>query len=229
VEKQARAGAIDQEGEITLGLLQAVHENDSLTQRSAAQDLGIALGLANAYLKRCVKKGLIKVQQVPPNRYAYYLTPQGFAEKSRLTAEYLSYSFSVFRRARADCEALFEDCVRRERRRVALCGASDVAEIAILCAREFPVEIVGLVDRAYREAGESRFHGLPVERYLIELGAVDAAMVTDMKNAQAVFEGLRAQMPEDRVLTPAVLRISRKAAPDARAARTSTESGGPAA
>lgn len=229
MEKQARAGAIDQEGEITLGLLQAVHENDSLTQRSAAQDLGIALGLANAYLKRCVKKGLIKVQQVPPNRYAYYLTPQGFAEKSRLTAEYLSYSFSVFRRARADCEALFEDCVRRERRRVALCGASDVAEIAILCAREFPVEIVGLVDRAYREAGESRFHGLPVERYLIELGAVDAAMVTDMKNAQAVFEGLRAQMPEDRVLTPAVLRISRKAAPDARAARTSTESGGPAA
>jgi len=229
VEKQARAGAIDQEGKITLGLLQAVHENDSLTQRSAAHDLGIALGLANAYLKRCVKKGLIKVQQVPPNRYAYYLTPQGFAEKSRLTAEYLSYSFSVFRRARADCEALFEDCVRRERHRVALCGASDVAEIAILCAREFPVEIVGLVDRAYREAGENRFHGLPVERYLIELGAVDAAMVTDMKNAQAVFEGLRAQMPEDRVLTPAVLRISRKAVAGARDAGNSSESGGPAA
>ncbi len=229
MEKQARAGAIDQEGKITLGLLQAVHENDSLTQRSAAHDLGIALGLANAYLKRCVKKGLIKVQQVPPNRYAYYLTPQGFAEKSRLTAEYLSYSFSVFRRARADCEALFEDCVRRERHRVALCGASDVAEIAILCAREFPVEIVGLVDRAYREAGENRFHGLPVERYLIELGAVDAAMVTDMKNAQAVFEGLRAQMPEDRVLTPAVLRISRKAVAGARDAGNSSESGGPAA
>jgi DNA-binding MarR family transcriptional regulator len=115
VEKQARAGAIDQEGEITLGLLQAVHENDSLTQRSAAQDLGIALGLANAYLKRCVKKGLIKVQQVPPNRYAYYLTPQGFAEKSRLTAEYLSYSFSVFRRARADWVCLFVFCLCRDR------------------------------------------------------------------------------------------------------------------
>jgi len=211
-ERQGRAGAIDQEAEITLGLLQAVHENDSLTQRSAAQDLGIALGLANAYLKRCVKKGLIKVQQVPPNRYAYYLTPKGFAEKSRLTAEYLSYSFSVFRRARADCEALFADCAQRGRRRVALCGVSDVAEIAILCAREFPVEIVGLVDPAYRDGGDASFHDLPVERYLIELGALDAAMVTDMKDAQGVFERLISQMPSDRVLTPAVLCVSRKAA-----------------
>ena len=216
-ERQGRAGAIDQEAEITLGLLQAVHENDTLTQRSAAQELGIALGLANAYLKRCVKKGLIKVQQVPPNRYAYYLTPKGFAEKSRLTAEYLSYSFSVFRRARGDCEALFADCAQRGRRRVALCGVSDVAEIAILCAKEYPVEIAGLVDRSYREAGDNSFHGLPVERYLIELGAVDVAMVTDMKDAQAVFDGLCAQMPEDLVLTPAVLRVSRKAASPATA------------
>ncbi len=75
------------DGEITLGLLNTVHENTSLTQRSIAQELGIALGLTNAYLKRCVKKGFIKVRQIPRNRYVYYLTPKGFAEKSRLSAE----------------------------------------------------------------------------------------------------------------------------------------------
>ena len=63
----------------------------------------IALGLANAYLRRCVRNGLVKMSQVPLNRYAYYLTPQGFAEKSRLTAEYLAVSFNFFRRARGDC------------------------------------------------------------------------------------------------------------------------------
>ena len=94
------------ETEITLGLLNAVHDNSAVTQRTVARELGIALGLANAYLKRCVKKGLIKVSQVPPNRYAYYLTPQGFAEKSRLTAEYLSYSFTFFRRAREQFPSL---------------------------------------------------------------------------------------------------------------------------
>ena len=61
----------DGDAEITLGLLNAVEENSTVTQRSMANDLGIALGLANAYLKRCVRKGLIKISQVPPNRYAY--------------------------------------------------------------------------------------------------------------------------------------------------------------
>ena len=64
---------------ITLGLLNAIQDDNKLTQRSVAKGLGIALGLANAYLKRCIKKGYIKVSQVPPNRYAYYLTPRGFA------------------------------------------------------------------------------------------------------------------------------------------------------
>ena len=39
---------------ITLGLLTAIEQDSTLTQRSVAKDLGIALGLANSYLKRCV-------------------------------------------------------------------------------------------------------------------------------------------------------------------------------
>ena len=57
-----------------------------MTRRSLARELGIALGLANAYLKRCAKKGLIKIAQAPANRYAYYLTPQGFARKPAASA-----------------------------------------------------------------------------------------------------------------------------------------------
>src|SRR3546814_593722 len=98
---EAAGRALESEAELTRGLLRAVQENSALTQRSMARELGIALGLANAYLKRCVRKGYIKVRQAPPNRYAYYLTPQGFAEKTRLTSEYLSSSFRFFRRARS--------------------------------------------------------------------------------------------------------------------------------
>ena len=66
-----------------LGLLEFVERNGAQSQRHIAAELGIALGLVNAYLKRCVKKGLIKVSSAPARQYAYYLTPQGFAEKSR--------------------------------------------------------------------------------------------------------------------------------------------------
>ena len=42
----------------------------------------MALGLTNAYLKRCIRKGFIKVTQIPANRYAYYLTPRGLQKKA---------------------------------------------------------------------------------------------------------------------------------------------------
>src|SRR6201985_1107437 len=93
---------------IVLDLLTSVEQDGQRSQRYIAAELGIALGLVNAYLKRCVKKGLSKVHDAPAHRYAYYLTPQGFAEKSRLTVEYLSSSFSFFRHAKADCTRVFQ-------------------------------------------------------------------------------------------------------------------------
>ena len=92
---------------LTLEILEAIEESSDVTQRHLARRLGVALGLANSYLKRCVRKGLIKVQQAPANRYLYYLTPKGFAEKSRLTAEYLRVSLSFYRRASDSLAAIF--------------------------------------------------------------------------------------------------------------------------
>ena len=54
------------------------------------------------YIKRCLKKGWIKLKTVPKKRYIYYLTPKGFIEKSKLTAEYLTSSFSLYRNMRED-------------------------------------------------------------------------------------------------------------------------------
>lgn len=213
-DSEAAPPASATETEITLGLLNAVHDNSAVTQRSVARELGIALGLANAYLKRCVKKGLIKVSQVPPNRYAYYLTPQGFAEKSRLTAEYLSYSFTFFRRARSQCEELFADCAERGRRRVVLAGASELAEIATLVAREFDIELIAVLDG---ESAGQAFHGVPVLPRDAALPPVDAVIVTDLAQAQRTFDALSQRLPATPILAPKMLRVARKGAAEAAA------------
>ena len=93
---------------VVLGLLESVEQDGAKSQRRLAAELGIAVGLVNAYLNRCIQKGLVKVSQAPARRYAYYLTPQGFVEKSRLSLEYLTYSFRFFRQAKLDCQ----QCVR---------------------------------------------------------------------------------------------------------------------
>lgn len=210
-ETKTEAGSADTE--ITLGVLDAVDSNASVTQRSMAKELGIALGLANSYLKRCVRKGWIKVNQAPPNRYAYYLTPKGFAEKSRLTAEYLSSSFTFFRRARGECEDALAHCVQHDWRRVALVGRSELAEIAALCNSEFGLDLV-LVDA---DGEETRFFGLPVVPSLDAAGAIDAALVTDLGRPQAAYESLADRLDPHRIFTASVLKVRRDKADKALA------------
>lgn len=196
--------SLDQETPITLGILNAVQENSGVTQRSVAQDLGIALGLANSYLKRCVRKGLIKVQQAPANRYRYYLTPKGFTEKSRLTAEYLSSSFNFYRKARIQCETLLAECAERRLHRVALAGVSELAEVVALCALEREVELAGVVDPTVRR---ERFAGVPVAAALTALGPVDGVIVTDVRRAQQTYDRLRQEHPQTPVLHPPLLGV----------------------
>jgi DNA-binding MarR family transcriptional regulator len=190
---------------IVLGLLESVERDGAQSQRKLASDLGIALGLVNAYLKRCVKKGLLKIGQAPARRYAYYLTPHGFAEKSRLTVEYLSSSFSFFRRAREDCASVLQAAHARGWNRVALAGVSDLAEIATLCALEQGIAIVAVVDG---KASADKFVGTPVVTSVAAIsGGCDALMVTDLQATRESVAALAGQIGAERVLVPTLLGI----------------------
>jgi DNA-binding MarR family transcriptional regulator len=190
---------------IMLGLLDAVEQERAHSQRHLASELGIALGLVNAYLKRCVKKGLVKVREAPARRYAYYLTPQGFAEKSRLTVEYLSHSFGFFRQAKTDCSALFRAAKHGGVQNVLFVGQSDLAEIAALCALEQNIEIAGLVQA---DAPSDKFIGLAIfPDFDSVTKAFDALLITDVANARATCEAAIARYGLERVLVPELLRV----------------------
>jgi len=190
---------------IMLGLLDAVEQERAQSQRLLASELGIALGLVNAYLKRCIKKGLVKVRGAPARRYAYYLTPQGFAEKSRLTVEYLSYSFGFFRQAKTDCSGLFRSAKAAGVKKVLLAGQSDLAEIAALCAMEHDIEIVGVVQDG---ATKRQFIGLPVFADFESVSEpFDAILITDLTTARAICDAVIARFGAERVLVPELLRL----------------------
>jgi DNA-binding MarR family transcriptional regulator len=202
MSKSDRGLATD-EASIMLSLLQAVERQNNITQRTLADELGVAVGLINAYVKRGVKRGLIKVQQVPKRRFAYYLTPQGFAEKSRLAAVYVSSSFDFFRKARRDCEAATQVSAQRGWHRLVLVGASDLAEVAIICATESATSWVGVVDPRLDRLS---FHGLPVWSRLEDAVAVaDAALITSLDDPAGAYERAAKVFGADRVIVPALL------------------------
>lgn len=203
----------ERESVITLGVLDAVSGDSSLTQRHIASQLGIALGLANAYLKRCIRKGLVKVQQAPANRYSYYLTPKGFAEKTRLTAEYMSQSLRFFRVVRRQCGDIFNVCAAAGHVRVVLWGAGDVAEIAALCAAEHGVSIVGVVPGEWPAPAE--LYGVPVRADWADFTDAQALVVTDPRIGHAGLNDLVARIGADRVHAAPILGLGHAVGPSA--------------
>ena len=193
------------EDSLTLEILEKIEKQDNLTQRHLANSLGVALGLANSYMKRCVRKGLIKVHQAPANRLLYYLTPKGFAEKSRLTARYLSISFDFYRHAGDSLAEAFSLCEKQNKTSVLLCGISELAEIASLRAYGRNIDIVGVFDPYSKK---EKFLHLPVSHSLDDVAPYDVCLVTSLDNAVPFVELLNQQLSEDEILIPSILGIS---------------------
>lgn len=189
----------------TVKLLDNVGENEAANQRSLAREIGVSIGMVNALVNRAVRKGLIKIRQAPARRYVYYLTPKGLAEKSRLVAEYLDFSLTFFRAARQEYSDLFARSAAMGRKRIVLCGAGELTEIATLAANGTDVEFVAVFER---ETNQQRIAGLPVVRDIAQFGDDDVFVITDGRNAQETYDRLVATVVLDRVLYPKFLRIS---------------------
>lgn len=193
---------------LMLGLLELVDRDGEQSQRRLASELGVALGLVNTYLRRCVKKGLVKVREAPARRYAYYLTPRGFAEKSRLTVQYLSYSFSFLRRARLAYDENLRTAQARGFKRVVLAGASELADIAAVCAISNGMEIVAIVDDKF---SQHRYLGHKVAPSFKDVAdAFDCIIITDLNDAREIFSSAVREVGADRVLAPDLLGLTKR-------------------
>lgn len=195
------------EDTLTLEILEAINEKSDVTQRHLARKADIALGLANSYLKRCVRKGFVKITQAPTNRYVYYLTPKGFSEKSRLTAQYLSYSFSFYKKAANSCKATLGRCQQQGVRKIVLCGVSDLTEIAFVQAAEYELTVVAVYDPVTEH---NSYLGLRVAHTLNECEPYDVLVMTDLNEPQSVYDRLIRKVGAERVIAPEVLGLKTK-------------------
>jgi len=194
----------DKQDQLTLELLQAIDEKDDISQRHLAQQMGVALGLANSYLKRCVKKGWIKITTAPANRYLYYLTPNGFAEKARLTGEFLSTSLALFRQSGDVYADVFESCLSNSKKRVVLVGLSDLTEIAYMRSLQCEIELVGVFQPG---SNKQQFFDLTVFKQLPDTVLFDQVVMTSMEQTNELVELLTNEykLDEQQIVIPSLL------------------------
>lgn len=189
---------MDLQGQRDLLLLTEVERDGAVTQRSLAMKLGIALGLTNLYLKRLARKGYIRIITIPSQRVRYLVTPQGVAEKSRLTYLSMQYSLSHYRDIRARFRETLSLAAQQGIQRVVIYGTGELAEMAYLSLREMQLTLVGFVDDGQQES----FLSYPVWRSkALEQWEFDAVLVADLEESSRYQAELgRRCVPNKKIL-----------------------------
>ena len=158
---------MDVESRRDLQLLEALEQEATITQRTLAARLGIALGLTNLYLKRLIRKGYVKSVTVSPHRLVYSLTPKGISRKARLTYEFMKYSLDFYHDARRHLRRSLLHAVSQQKR-VAIYGTGDAAELVYLLIKEIGLELVAVFGAESNgasngsEGSNGHFLGFPV-------------------------------------------------------------------
>ena len=192
--------------EIILKLLDNVNKEDNITQKVAAKKIGIAVGLVNTYVKRCIQKGWVKVKNIPAHRYAYYLTPQGFSKKSQLVSEYLTDSFKLFRVSKLSYQKIFLECKKKKYLKIVLAGISDLTEIAILVGGVGNINILGVIqtNKTKKKFSYKTYNFANVPKN------IDAIIITEINNANDFYKFLKIKFPEAKIFYPDFLKITKK-------------------
>lgn len=189
-------------------ILLEIEKDPSVSQKRISESVGVSVGMVNWHIKRCVTKGLIKLQQAPVRRYLYYLTPEGFAEKANLTAEYLKASFDIFSTGRQQYESLFQLCASQGWHSIILVGRCELTELALLVSAKYPsITIVETFDTVN---GSSDKIEIAYTKQSTSL-TIDAVIATDFNMrllSNESLEKLKKQfrVDQNQILIPAFLR-----------------------
>lgn len=170
----------------TLRVLEEVGKEEQPSQRELAGRLGISLGLVNSFIKRLARKGYFKITTLPANRVGYILTPKGAAEKTRLTYQYIQYSFLYYRQTKDKLHGIFSRLEQEGVKRLVFWGSGELAEIAYVALQESSMQLVAVIDSATEG---KKFMGMEVRGAgFIDDCDFDRIVVTASNDVDTVME-----------------------------------------
>ena len=101
---------------------------------------------------------------------------------------------------------IYEHCTAAGWRHLALAGTGELAEIAILTAREHDVVLLGVIAPG-QPAGNCL--GLPIVAAVSALDRPDAVILTALNGSQTAYDSLLESLPANRLLAPKMLSVER--------------------
>ena len=129
-----------------LELLRELEKNPIISQRELSHKFGIALGLTNVCLRKMVRKGWIRVTNFNHHKIGYFLTPVGFAEKTKLSLHLISCTIHHYSELKKIIGKRLLEMERDGRKRVIFYGVSDEMEVAYITLQGVNLKLVGIVE-----------------------------------------------------------------------------------
>jgi len=145
-----------------LRLLEELERNPIASQRELSHKFGIALGVTNACLKRMAKKGWIRIRDLNRRKLGYYLTPKGFAEKTKLTFQLISRTVYHYSELKKMIAKRLLEMQQEGIERVVFYGVSEEMEVAYITLQGVNIRLDGIIE------DDENFHRRFIFGYEIE-------------------------------------------------------------
>ncbi len=171
-----------------LQLLEEISRDSSASQRKLSERLGVALGVTNACLKKMANKGYIKIKGINHKRISYFLTPEGFSEKTRLTYHFLEHTIHYYIDLKRNLAEKLDSISRQGVKRAVFYGAGDVMEVAFVISHEADIELLGIIDDDKAKQGTKKFNFTIGGPEAIKDLKPDAIIVTSIRYRYRILE-----------------------------------------
>ncbi|HEX2698063.1 MAG TPA: winged helix-turn-helix transcriptional regulator [Anaerolineales bacterium] len=120
-------------------LLNEIAQNSMVTQAGLSEQLGIAVGSVNWYIKRLVRRGWVKVSHLDRTRLKYDLTAEGMKVFTKRAVLYMHDSLRVYATLREKAKVVVAELKQKQIAEVCIQGDSEAMDILRLTCIEMGV------------------------------------------------------------------------------------------
>ncbi len=117
-------------------LLEAISEDESVTQAGLADHLGIAVGSVNWYIKRLISRGYLKATRMDRTRLRYNLTSDGMTAFTRNAMQYMKDLLTVYSELRKQAQETVNELQRKGVEEIYLESTDEMMDILRLTCIE---------------------------------------------------------------------------------------------
>ena len=186
-----------------INFLSQLEKKKIISQSSLAKSVLISLGMTNAILKKAISKGFVKAKAAPYKRYIYYLTKEGFTEKSRLVSEYLDSSLNFFKKAKLAYQKILVE-IKKKNYEIVLVGDGDLVDICKLSLLYHNLKVSGHLKFSKQKNLIYEFNNTKKSSGKL------AFVIVESQNPQLIYDKLLSNFDQINIYYPKFLHISKK-------------------